>query len=800
MSNKEQQRTHEDTFDHNSPRPPIPGEEKSHFLSDWGPERAMFPQMEDAKFVKPSSPIPKKKFSFPSHSTASSMDATSSSCRASASGRSSELQGGSRSPPACLRWAQSLHALLQDGDGVKLFRQYLEAEGKQHADALDFWFACEGLRKQQGVDKIMQLVKLIFKKFFVKSALPVSEELRKEIGKIVKSSQCLEPPVTLFDKVQEQIEHLIVTTTYPNFLKSEMYLQYLENAQASSSSGSSSDFSNDISNMASGLDPLPTLHEDMELIMNPPVHISHTSGSLSTGYHTPNVGAPPVRLTKDLLLLSQNRRAIDRSRSETFASMFVYRGGVPAHAAYNSYNPVSRQDSELHSLSSHSHSDARTESDNMSLTDSSVDGRSMGRTTRRQAALNREVQMNQIVIPRTQRVDKSQCQPMDPCRFAAILIEKLEVVKKSQDAQDLLEKKLKESESLTSISDQNIRDKLLLDDENDQSILDDHVSLVFPDTPARSPGVTSPHRNRHVQSSRRRKDGSIFSSDSGNVHDFAEGSEHKFVMVKSKSMPEYPDDRFVRGAVGRRSSSKKPLTELTDSGVSVVSDTPPIMGPAKENRVLTWLMSGHNDMSVKQRSSSYRTSSATSPISNRHKKGFGSRSSSVERNSVTGVNLVPAQPFVADPSMPPLPLPNTVTQLEEARRRLEDDVRPRSKQRSSSSRQYPDLAQSSQSTLRKSQRGQRPTLPVMQQPTGDLTTVVFSFCDEQFPYRTKIPGTQITLKQFKDNLPKKGNYRFFFKTICEELGNQVIQEEVSNDNDILPLWEGKIMAQVRPID
>jgi hypothetical protein len=38
------------------------------------------------------------------------------------------------------------------------------------------------------------------------------------------------------------------------------------------------------------------------------------------------------------------------------------------HTAYSSYNPVSRQDSELQSLSS----DARTESDNMSLKESSV--------------------------------------------------------------------------------------------------------------------------------------------------------------------------------------------------------------------------------------------------------------------------------------------------------------------------------------------------------------------------------------------------------------------------------------------
>lgn len=39
------------------------------------------------------------------------------------------------------------------------------------------------------------------------------------------------------------------------------------------------------------------------------------------------------------------------------------------------------------------------------------------------------------------------------------------------------------------------------------------------------------------------------------------------------------------------------------------------------------------------------------------------------------------------------------------------------------------------------------------------TTVVFLFCDEEYPYRTKIPGCQPTLKQFKDYLPKKGNFR-----------------------------------------
>lgn len=40
--------------------------------------------------------------------------------------------------------------------------------------------------------------------------------------------------------------------------------------------------------------------------------------------------------------------------------------------------------------------------------------------------------------------------------------------------------------------------------------------------------------------------------------------------------------------------------------------------------------------------------------------------------------------------------------------------------------------------------------------------------------------------------------RFFFKTLCEDLDNTVIQEEITNDSDILPLYEGKVMALVKP--
>ncbi|XP_057665598.1 axin-1 isoform X1 [Diorhabda carinulata] len=819
---QQQQRLHEASFDHKAPRPPVPGEERSHFMSDWDPS----PSQVDWIKHKSSSPPPRKFYNYANESPPAPCGyEPDGSCRSNS--RSSSKNGTSSDnspPPACLKWANSLQSLLQDPDGVRLFHIYLESEGQHHADALDFWFACEGLRKHTAREKIQQLVKVIYKKFFVKSALPLDDELRKEIGKNIKSSQCLEPPVTLFDKAQAIVKQSIDKTTYPNFLKSDMYLQYLENVQNLSSS--SSDFGNDYSNLANGPDPLPTLHEDMELIMNPPVHLSHASGtaSVSTGYHTPNVniGAPQVRLTKDLLLISQNRRAVDsRTKSETFASMIMYRGlnGSGAHAAYNSYNPVSRQDSELHSLSSHS--DARTESDNMSMTDSSVDGRSNkrkevleARKIRELAARNKETHMQQVFIPRTQRVDTKQCRAMDINTFAAILIEKLTPIKRDQDQQELLEKKLKENESNSKSDIQSAIRELELGDDNDpEDILDQHLSRVLSDrNSCRSPGLCSPRqfsppRNRHVQNSyprsrRKEKEGSLYSIDSGNVHDFADGSEHKMTMVKSKSMPEYAEERFVRAPSGRR-LPKKPQSEFADSGVSVVSDAAPM--PVKENRVLNWLLESdksgrgqshtHSEMSLKHRS--HRTSSATSPSAGRRRKGFGSRSSSLERSS-GNANLVPAQPFIADPNMPPLPSPNTAIQLEEARRRLlEDDIRNRPKQRSPASRYYSEISHSSQSTLKKSIRGPR---QVNVGVSDDVTTVVFTFCEEQFPYRTKIPGTQITLRQFKEYLPKKGNYRYFFKTLCEELGNTVIQEEVSNDAEVLPLWEGKIMAQVKPID
>ena len=65
------------------------------------------------------------------------------------------------SPPACLRWAKNLHNLLHDPEGLELFRQYLDQEGKPYVNPLNFWFACEGLKRQRDSTQIYELIKLI---------------------------------------------------------------------------------------------------------------------------------------------------------------------------------------------------------------------------------------------------------------------------------------------------------------------------------------------------------------------------------------------------------------------------------------------------------------------------------------------------------------------------------------------------------------------------------------------------------------------------------------------------------------
>lgn len=81
------------------------------------------------------------------------------------------------------------------------------------------------------------------------------------------------------------------------------------------------------------------------------------------------------------------------------------------------------------------------------------------------------------------------------------------------------------------------------------------------------------------------------------------------------------------------------------------------------------------------------------------------------------------------------------------RKMLEDETRRAKRQ---SSLHQPSIHQPSIHTN---------SLPRPREHTDEFTYAVYNFCDDEMPYRTKIPGTRVTLNLFKEYLPKKGNFR-----------------------------------------
>lgn len=174
-------------------------------------------------------------------------------------------------------------------------------------------------------------------------------------------------------------------------------------------------------------------------------------------------------------------------------------------------------------------------------------------------------------------------------QFAEELCEKLEIVARERKTQEKLDKHLQEDDlisgnDISSEMTSNIhktpgdalREKLSMEEDSDQAILDQHVSRVWSDlTPSRSPRLSSPrlhsperrrglaHNYPRPYKQRKEKDVfSTFSVDSGNIHDFQEGSDLVGAgsmsslgshLPKSKSVPsDYADslhkqDLYLQG-------------------------------------------------------------------------------------------------------------------------------------------------------------------------------------------------------------------------------------------------------------
>ncbi|XP_051895994.1 dixin-like isoform X2 [Pristis pectinata] len=81
--------------------------------------------------------------------------------------------------------------------------------------------------------------------------------------------------------------------------------------------------------------------------------------------------------------------------------------------------------------------------------------------------------------------------------------------------------------------------------------------------------------------------------------------------------------------------------------------------------------------------------------------------------------------------------------------------------------------------------------------SNPVFTKVLYFTDRTLvPFMINIPKSlgEVTLKDFKAAIDREGNYRYHFKALDPEFGT--VKEELFHDDDIVPGWEGKIVAWV----
>uniref|UniRef100_A0A8C7K7K3 Axin-1 n=1 Tax=Oncorhynchus kisutch TaxID=8019 RepID=A0A8C7K7K3_ONCKI len=793
-------------FTEHAPRPPVPGEE--------GDNHPSFRSSESASSATPTPRRPDLDLGY-------------------------EPEGSASPTPPYLKWAESLHSLLDDQEGIQLFRGFLRQEGC--GDQLDFWFACSGFRKSSQ-EKRPKLAKAIYRKYIQDSNGIVSRQIKPATKSFIRDCVVrlhLDP--AMFQQAQTEIQSTMEENTYPLFLKSDSYLEYTQTGEESPKPPS------DHSSSSGPGQPgyLPTLTEDVEWRCEEEEEGEEESGDTQAS-----------RLTQRLLMetaphrVSTNRRAgesreyrLEPCREPVVNPYYVNMGSARAPA-------TSANDSEQQSLSIHTHGNTHTRkythTHPLSVTHTYtvmdfLDGvppyryrKQHRREMHESAKANGRVPLPHI--PRTYRVPKDV--HVEPERFAVDLISRLEAVLREREAQERLEERLKrvrlEEEgddadvsmvnspppygnkplppSTSSLyphygsrySETSYNGVLALQDaheENPEAILDEHVQRVM-ETPGVSlfnlyvsvPSGVYHHKHGYhyppggTKPKEPQMDEVVLGGGGGGGSrtqgsGLWNGEAHHYSTGKGRN---YADGAGTMDAMGYSSKGStlskrgsKKGAEPTGKGDEgrVQEAQVPLEDLERNHKILQWMMEGE---ALRHKKNTHGSTTGS-------RKTQGSvellRPSSVERPGAVHPwvsaqlrnNVQPSHPFIQDPTMPPNPAPNPLTQLEEARRRLEEE------------RRRATLLQAKQSSKKQGSQCEN-------------VTVAYYFCGEPIPYRTTAKGRVVTLGQFKELLTKKGFYRFYFKKVSDEFDCGVVFEEVKEDDAVLPIYEEKIIGKVEKVD
>uniref|UniRef100_A0A3B3XPK3 Axin 2 n=1 Tax=Poecilia mexicana TaxID=48701 RepID=A0A3B3XPK3_9TELE len=769
------------SFREDAPRPPVPGEEGE--ASCYNPSRSG--KMRAQSKVKD---LP----------TAAAADGLG------------EPEGSASPDSPLVRWTKSLHFLLGDLDGAHLFRTFLERE--RCVDALDFWFACNGFRQMDLKDtKTLRVAKVIFKRYIENNSV-VAKQLKPATKTFIRDSiKKQQIDSAMFDQAQTEIQSHMEENAYQMFLTSDIYLEYVrtgcENAAYMNHGG--------LGSLKLMCGYLPPLMEEEEWSCS---DLKAKALGSVVGLSAKNLRATATIRTAAEVLEKTYR---SHRRGDPASPYFINSGYIFAPA-------TSANDSEISS-------DAATD-DSLSMTDSSVDGippYKMCSKKQLQREMHRNVKINgQVTLPhfpRTHRLPKEMT-PVEPSAFAAQLIAKLEKLKREQDTMSSLEERLQqiqedereESNDLSSSS--SLHHPLLPSasqcEEDPQAILDEHLSRVL-----KTPGCQSPGIVRHSPRSRSPdQTGVLVSSGHATLFGAYQGSakvlmtgrqstkhihhhyiHHHHAGPKTKEQIETEAAQRVQclcpqGGTNysdftpaRCSTLSRRPVKASDEGVS--SPCLPMVSTDRSQNVWQWILESERQGKHKPHSTQglKKPSPLDSKILPARTNTWGG-AGTCNGSHLRGHH--PGHPFIQDPAMPPLPPPNTLAQLEEACRRLEEVSKPPKQSSLQRDRSHPPAGTGAGS----SQTNPEEYLILFCIFRSKELVVTYFFCGEEIPYRSMMKTHCLTLGHFKEQLSKKGNYRYYFKKASDEFECGAVFEEVWEDATVLPMYEGKVLGKVERMD
>ena len=144
----------------------------------------------------------------------------------------------SSSPTTCLRWTEGLNSLLEDAEGLELFRQFLESELTGNSKVLDFVFSCRGFRLMNESDrcKLVEVARLIHKRYVLKeTGLRLDPEIKRKVTEKIKKlinfsgESSMDFSVKdVFSEASREAEKFLEKEMYPLFLKSDAFLDYFQ--------------------------------------------------------------------------------------------------------------------------------------------------------------------------------------------------------------------------------------------------------------------------------------------------------------------------------------------------------------------------------------------------------------------------------------------------------------------------------------------------------------------------------------------------------------------------------------------